>query len=333
MIDHHDQINGIKPKDQCKKYNTGSTTNAWMGRQSQAVAEEKLWTLMRENISSVHSLVSAVSRFEPGRRMVRISSDVLPLYTHETWSYFWKRTDVVDEVSRHFARVGDLARANDVRLSFHPGQFCVLASENPGIVERSIDEFEYHADMARWMGYGSKFQDLKINVHIGGRRGPAGVIDAIKRMSPEARNTITIENEENSWGLDQTLTLADHVPLVLDVHHHFVREGQYIDPDDSRVSRVIDSWRGVRPTMHLSQSREEYLVDHPLDQRPDRDQLIASGVGKQKLRAHSDYMWNHGVNQWAAEFSKNFDIMVEAKGKNLASAKFYHQYISPKEKA
>jgi UV DNA damage endonuclease len=42
----------------------------------------------------------------------------------------------------------------------------VLASENPGIVDRSILEFEYHADLARWMGYGKTFQDFKINVHI-----------------------------------------------------------------------------------------------------------------------------------------------------------------------
>jgi hypothetical protein len=44
---------------------------------------------------------------------------------------------------REFKRVGDLARKNNVRLSFHPGQFTVLASESDDIVNRSIEEFEY----------------------------------------------------------------------------------------------------------------------------------------------------------------------------------------------
>ncbi len=40
-IDNASQVNGIKPKDDCKKYNTGSTTVAWLNRQSKDVAVEK----------------------------------------------------------------------------------------------------------------------------------------------------------------------------------------------------------------------------------------------------------------------------------------------------
>jgi UV DNA damage endonuclease len=195
-----------------------------------------------------------------------------------------------------------------VRLSFHPGQFCVLASANENIVERSIEEFEYHADMARWMGYGKSFQDFKINVHISGRQGPEGIRRVLGRLSPEARNTITIENEENSWGLDDCLTLGDVVPIVLDIHHNWIREGEYLDPDSDRVKRVLDSWRGVRPAMHYSVSREDLLVGHDPDTLPDMTQLLAQGFKKQKLRAHSDFMWNRAVNTWAAGFSANFDI-------------------------
>jgi UV DNA damage endonuclease len=58
-------------------------------------------------------------------------------------------------VQKSLRPVGETARRLGVRISFHPGQFCVLASESDEIVERSILEFEYHADMARWMGYGA----------------------------------------------------------------------------------------------------------------------------------------------------------------------------------
>jgi UV DNA damage repair endonuclease len=247
-------------------------------------------------------------------------------YTEKDWQAWWQRTEIQDHCEKIFAPVGEAARRLGVRISFHPGQFCVLASENPGIVERSIEEFEYHADMARWMGFGRTFQDMKINVHISGKRGPTGLRETYQKLSPEARNCITIENEENSWGLNDCLELTDILPIVMDVHHHWIREGEYIRPEDDRVRRVVDSWRGLRPTMHYSVSREDILVDHDPDVMPDYCPLLESGYKKQKLRAHSDFYWNRPVNEWALTFWDQFDIMCESKGKNLASFALYNLY-------
>lgn len=326
-IDTPEQVNGIKPKDDAKKYNTGGTTVTWLNRQSKSVAEQKLWDLMKQNIESVYQLVKRVSTLDERLRMVRISSDILPVYTHSDWSYFWRRTDTKMYCERHFNQIGELARNHNVRLSFHPGQFVVLASDNPDIVDRSIEEFEYHVDMARWMGYGKIFQDFKINVHIAGRKGPDGIREIMDRLSQEARNTITIENEENSWGLEDVLSISDIVPVVLDVHHHWVKTGEYLSPSDDRVHRVIDSWHGVRPTLHYSVSREDWLKNHCINTLPNRDVLVESKINKQKLRAHSDFYWNNAVNDWALSFNDKFDIMCESKGKNLASFQLYDRLI------
>ena len=322
-IDRPDQVDGIKPKDDCKKYNTGATTVAWLNRQTKDKAVEKLWDLMKGNIEATRLLVERVGKLEENLRMVRLSSDILPVYTEPNWCWFWRESDVQSYAKRAFERVGNLARENRVRLSFHPGQFTVLASDNPDIVDRSIEEFEYHVDMARWMGYGKEFQDFKINVHIAGRAGPQGIRAALKRMSPEARNTITIENEEISYGLDDCLSISDVVPIVLDIHHHWIREGEYIKPSDDRVKRVIDSWRGVRPVCHYSVSREDVLVDHCVHTPPNHKVLLESGHKKQKLRAHSDFYWNTAVNEWALQFTQTHDIMCESKAKNLASFALY----------
>ena len=318
-IDHPGQVDGIKPKDDCKKYNTGSTTVAWLNRQTKDRAVEKLWELTKQNIESTRLLVEKVGNLDHGLRMVRLSSDILPVYTEPTWCWFWRQPDVIAYAEKHFAKIGDLARSRSVRLSFHPGQFTVLASDNADIVNRSIEEFEYHVDMARWMGYGKEFQDYKINVHIAGRAGPPGIRAALKRLSPEARNTITIENEEISYGLDDCLQLSDVVPIVLDIHHNWIREGEYISPRNDRVKRVIDSWRGRRPVCHYSVSREDILVNHCLHTLPDHKVLLESGHKKQKLRAHSDFYWNTAVNEWALGFLESHDIMCESKAKNLAS--------------
>lgn len=327
-IDHPGQVDGVKPKDAAKQYNTGTTTVAWLNRQSRAVAEEKLWDLMKQNIEATRKLVIKVGEQHEHLRMVRLSSDILPVYTESSWRYFWRQADVVQYLERHFRAVGEAAKVHNVRVSFHPGQFCVLASENPQIVENSIAEFEYHADMARWMGFGVKFQDFKINVHIAGKLGPQGIRMAHARLSPEARNCITIENEENSWGLDDCLQLKDLCPIVLDIHHHFCREGEYIETTDPRIAMVIDSWRGVRPAIHYSLSREEYLAGHPSNQRPARDALIAAGINKQKLRTHSDFYHNAACNDWALTHWEWADIMTESKGKNLSQRALLDHYLA-----
>ena len=316
-----------------RPFNTRSTTVAWLNRQTREVAEERLWDIMIHNIQSYMNLICYVGGLPNELRMVRLGSDVLPVYTEPTWSYFWRKPDVRQYCERNLAHIGAKARELDVRLSMHPGQFTVLASDNPDIVERSIEEFEYHIDIARWMGYGNNWQDFKCNVHISGRQGPAGIINVLPRLSPEARNCITIENDENKWGLEHSLELADHVALVLDIHHHWCREGEYIYPTDDRFTRVVDSWRGVRPVIHYSVSREDLIGNYPTNMRPSMLTLLEAGYKKGKLRAHSDYMWNDAVNDWALEFLPYADIMVESKCKNLASIELYKYYQSKKQAA
>jgi len=318
-IDQPEQVNGIKPKDDCKKYNTGSTTVAWLNRQTRDQAIEKLWCLMKDNIEATRKLVERIGNLDAHLRMVRLSSDILPVYTEPTWSWFWRQPDVIAYAEKHFAEVGRIARSRDVRLSFHPGQFTVLASHNADIVTRSIEEFEYHADMARWMGYGKVFQDFKINVHISGRAGTEGIRKSYKRLSPEARSCITIENEEITYGLNDCLQLSDIVPIVLDVHHYWIREEEYFSHLDPRLSRIIDSWRGVRPVCHFSVSREDLLVGHDPHGAPFMESLLKKGFNKQKLRAHSDFFWNRAANDNALRLWFTHDIMCESKGKNLAS--------------
>ena len=301
-------------------HNTKTTTVAWLNRQTRDVAVEKLWFLVKFNIESTRLLVERVGALDDRCRMVRIGSDILPMYTHADWSWFYREPDVRAYAETHFAEVGRLARALDVRLSFHPGQYCVLASDNDNIVERSIDEFEYHVDMARWMGYGASWHDhgFKINIHLSGRGGAEKFVKTLGRLSTEARNLITIENDEIGNGLDNVLGLAEHCAIVLDIHHHWIKTGEYINWQDPSVMRVIESWRGVRPALHYSASREDLLHDHDRGVRPDLNSLIDRGFNKQKLRAHSDFYWNDAVNQWALTFAPNFDIQCESKAKNLA---------------
>jgi UV DNA damage repair endonuclease len=304
--------------------NIKSTTITWLNSAPKQKAVEKLWDLLKHNIVAMMTQVNYVGSLPPNRRMLRISSDVLPAYTHDNWSWFYWESDVQVFLERELLRVGDRARLLDVRLSFHPGQFCVLASDNPGVVENSLEEFEYHCDIIRYMGFGKTFQDFKCNVHIGGKGGPDGIKAALSKLSSVARNVITIENDEFKWGIEASLELVDHCALVLDIHHHWIRTGEYLEPTDPRVLRMMESWRGVRPVIHYSLSREEVIGDYwDPNFLPNLTDLVGMyGYTKTQLRAHSDYYWNVASNRWCYKFSSTHDIMLESKMKNLAADKF-----------
>jgi len=329
-LNDESEFGGMKVNAKDRDLNGRSTTMRWL-REHPEEAEQRQWDIMNHNAAAAKRMIERVATLPLERRMVRLGSEMLQGYTEKDWKSWWQRKDVQDHCTKIFAPVGETARALDVKISFHPGQFCCLSSATPDIIERSIEEFEYHVDMARWMGYGKTWHDgCKINVHISGKQGPEGIIKALPRLTPEARNLITIENDEMGWGLEATLELADKVALVLDIHHHLIRAEEYIQPNDDRVKRVIDSWRGVRPTMHYSYFRDEALAvanlgDKLHNELHDMKDLLARGCKKQKLRAHSDLFPNRKSNEWALSFGEHFDIQTEAKGKNLAAQMLYEQ--------
>lgn len=311
-----------------KAFNPRTTTLRWINGATVEAAAEKLRQLVEHNLEAQLRLLAYVAELPAPLRMLRLSSDLLPLYSHPQVTGFYQEPSLQAYLHTRFAEIGAFARAHDIRLSFHPGQYCVLGSDRPEVVDNSVAEFEYHADMIRMMGYGQRFQDFKCNVHIAGRLGGAGVRTTWPRLSVEARNTITFENEEKVYGVDDCLALADLAPVVLDIHHCWINESAYIAPDDPRVERIVDSWRGVRPAMHYSQPPEHlqslgFTPDTPLDM----DKLLEQ-VNKRDLYLHSARMWNHCTNTYALRFLDRFDIMFEAKDKNLATLEFYQRYLA-----
>src|SRR5206468_4045417 len=85
-------------------------------------------------------------------RLLRLDSNLLPAYTHPVARWMYDETLMRELVETGLGEAGRIAREGDVRLSFHPGPFCVLASANPAAVENGVREMEYHADLLRGMG-------------------------------------------------------------------------------------------------------------------------------------------------------------------------------------
>lgn len=278
-----------------------------------------LHTLATTNLTNLYLIFQQLAQQPPALRMMRIGSDLLPLYTVPEATALYN--EFLPTLAPLFTQCGAFARANAIRLSFHPGQYSVLASDNLLVVERALEDVEYHALCATLMGYGQAFQDFKINIHMNGKAGFEGFKRAFGKLSPQARRMLTVENDEISCSLDDVLQAKALCPVVVDIHHHWVKENAFLQPDDPRIAQVIDSWRGVTPVMHYSISQEGIIPEQGF---PGQNAL---GVAKTKLRAHSDFYFNATLNDWALSFN-GFDIMCEVKMKNLARDRLYHYALS-----
>ena len=306
-----------------RRMNIVAVTIAYLNRLGPEAAFDRLASVVAHNLAALRLQVEHVADRPPLERLHRISSGVLPCYTHGSCMGFYRDPDLRALIETSLAETGRIARERGVRLSMHPGQFCVIASASESARRNGIEEFEYHAELMDLMGYGRGWHPggAHINIHAGAKAiGAEGFRAGLRHLSQTARNLITVENDEVSYGLDDLLPLCTDLPLVLDIHHHWIATGgEYIEPSDPRIARIVESWRGVRPVSHVSVSREDLLGGHDLHVRPDFGALTRAGIRPRELRAHSDLMWNEAINDLVADHLAWSDFEVEAKLKNIAS--------------
>ncbi|MEW6709187.1 MAG: UV DNA damage repair endonuclease UvsE [Candidatus Riflebacteria bacterium] len=191
----------------------------------------------------------------------RIVSQILPLKTHPEAGY--KIGDLPDseEIIAIFKSCGDFSRQKNVRSSLHPDQFVVLSSPDPKVVAASIAEIEYQTEVAQWTG-----ADV-INIHGGGAYGDkssalARFAENFKKLSPEARKRLTVENDDKIYSPSDLLPLCHklQIPLVYDVHHHRCLPDSLTGKQATEAA--LATWNR-EPMFHISSPREGWQGPKP----------------------------------------------------------------------
>ncbi|KAI3998463.1 UvdE-domain-containing protein [Schizophyllum commune Loenen D] len=198
-----------------------------------------------------------------GIRFMRISSDMFPFASHPVWGYSLEYAQDV------LAEAGDLANTLAHRLTTHPGQFTQLGSNNDKVIEASVRELCYHAEMLDRMHQGP---DAVTIIHGGGTYGDkAAALERIRhsvttRLPPNVRARLVLENDELCYSAHDLLPLCEEldIPLVFDYHHDDINPGPLVKEGFHRLlpiaeiiarSRAIWDRRGIRPKVHLSEPR------------------------------------------------------------------------------
>jgi UV DNA damage endonuclease len=239
-----------------------NTTATALGRLKRPDALAKLARLCAANAEAL--LASLRFCADHGIDCFRINSQILPLKTHPLHGYDLAALPGADEIICRFKESGTFAKEHRLRTSFHPDQFVVLNSPRREVVEASVREIEYQAEVAGWVG-----ADV-VNVHGGGAFGDkakalADLARSLARLSSTARSRLTVENDDKLYTPADLLPLcrAEGVPLVYDVHHHRCNPDELSQEQATEqavatwdreplfhISSPLEGWQGPRPERH-----------------------------------------------------------------------------------
>ena len=225
----------------------------------------------------------------------------------------------VEECRAELAALGEQARAQDLRLSTHPGQYVVLNSEDPAVRDGAIRDLELQAEVLDAMGAGP---EAVVVLHVGGAAGghAAGIdrfLAGFERLSDAARERLVIENDDRTYALSHVLGLHERTGLrvVWDILHHHCNDPDGI-PDREALEAALATWpAGQTPKIHYSSPKTAMEERRKrVGRRVERSWVLP------QLRAHADMIdpiaFEHFLRDTAAGL--DFDVMLEAKAKDLA---------------
>jgi UV DNA damage endonuclease len=269
---------------------------------------------LRHSLARLREIVAYLERHDV--RMYRMASALAPYASHPDLPQF---RDQVHECTEELAVIGMAVRAAGIRLSTHPGQYTVLNSADPAVASAAAAELEVQSSLLDAMGADG---EAVVVLHVGGTAGGReAAVDrfarAVERLSDRARARLVVENDDRSFALVDVLGVAERTGLrvVWDVLHHRCLDPAGI-PDTEAMAAAFATWpAGVTPKIHFSSPRLD------VQERVTRNgRRVSRRNALPHLRAHADLIDPIAFEYFirAAAGKRPFDVMLEAKAKDLA---------------
>jgi len=238
-------------------------------------------------------------------RVYRLSSDSFPWMSE----YSFENLPRFAVINSFLKVIGKKIRENDMRVSYHPGPFNVLGSENPSVVAKTIDELNKHAQLLDLMEL-EQSTYYPINIHVNTTQPSRE--DAAKRfcegfqsLSDSCKKRLTVENDDklSQYSVKILYDLVHTqigIPIVFDQLHY--KLGPQDQTLEEALRLALSTWK-TKPLTHMSSS-------------------IKNEDPKGLERAHADYIYEP-----IETFGLEFDVEVESKAKDLAVLKYRKDYL------
>ena len=252
-----------------------------------------------------------------GIHMYRMSSDLAPYHTHPDMPQFH---NMINESRAELAFLGRIARAQDLRLSFHPSQYIVLNSDNEQLTQKSIADLESQAEMLDLMECGP---EAVLVVHVGGAYGDrtngcARWCSTWKRLSERVKRRLGLENDDIRFSAADVLSIHERtgVRCVFDYQHHWCFNPEGL-PLLSTLERFLRTWpAGVRPKIHFSCARTEM---REIKRKNRKTGLMETVLRPPVWTGHADYNNPFETIPFLRSIAHlDCDVMLESKAKDIS---------------
>lgn len=258
--------------------------------------EENLLKIIEHNLDTLDRIIDY--NIKTGIKFFRISSDMIPFGSSPVNKLAW------DEIFKEkFHYIGQKIKASGIRVSMHPGQYTVLNSPKIDVVERAIEDLEYHN---RFLDALEMDKKSKIILHIGGVYGDKkSAIDRFSNvyqgLSNGIKDRLIIENDDKSYNIGDVLKIAkdNGIPVVYDnLHNECLPFDTSLD-DGYFIREANKTWKEAdgEQKVHYSQS----------------------AMGK-RLGSHSKTIDLDVFSEYLQGIA-DVDIMLEVKDKNISAVK------------
>lgn len=258
---------------------------------------ENLLRVGRHNLHALENMLRYCR--ETGIRLMRISSDIIPLASHPQISFDWRK-----HLQTELGNIEALLRECGVRVSMHPGQYTILNSPRAEVVERALDDLRFHADFLDAVGADGT---ARIILHLGGGYGDRRA--ALERLEENLhglpaciRNRLALENDERIYTIEDVLKVCVRFGLsaVLDVFHHSLNPPSHGD---------MEYWlEKTAATWNMESGRQKI---HYSQQLPGGK----PGMHSRTIRMREFLAFYERLRD------RELDIMLEVKDKNLSALK------------
>lgn len=266
---------------------------------------EKLKTITAQNLFHTKRILHYNIAHEI--KLYRFSSSIVPLATHP--EVLW---DFITPFINEWRELGQLLQQYQIRPSFHPNQFTLFTSTKEQVTRNAVTDMDYHYKMLEAMNV---LENGIINIHIGGAYGDKVKTlqrfhQNLKQLPTTIKKNMTLENDDKTYNVEETLMTCEkeNIPMILDYHHHMANK---MEGELSRyLPRIFNTWNDSYniPKVHISSPKSD-----------------------QAYRSHADYVSIDFVLPFlklAKELNQDFDIMIEAKQKNLAMHRLVEEVAS-----
>lgn len=273
---------------------TSSHTISYTNYLKELDKTQKIDSIIRKNLNVLKNTIDY--NIKNNIHFYRITSNLIPLATKSDVNI-----DYILPYKNMYKEIADKIKSSNMRVDFHPDEFCVINTTRKEVLEASFNILNYHYNLLKAFDIKEKVMIVHVGSSTFGKEmSIARFKNNFKKLPKHIRECIVVENDDKIFNIKDTLELCESIgrPMVLDYHHYICNTGEL--NIDEYYEKIFNTWKSINPKVHFSSPKSNL---------------------KSEFRSHHDYINSDSFISFLEQIKHlpyDIDVMLEAKAKDDA---------------